>query len=258
MSLATLKRKSRRFKAHVSGEGEKGFSLNGGRRSQGWIGQDTLGRHLGRTPFRGVVPVGHGGNGGKYKVSIVEGGPCSTNDPNIIKRSTMNTQGYISATVNEPTAVFNTTCTKNRCAKKWVQDFNPLNKTQSGHIRKVKVKAAICEKKEIDEGGDCKKTFDRDEVITNCKGNCYFMGKKRFFIAANQKIRRKMGDDGAVSSSQYTDTGIFAKKNLPTPPNKAHFPMVVHHLGCDTNYLTPQDAIDAGDLPEDWMLGIER
>jgi hypothetical protein len=29
--------------------------------------------------------------------------------------------------------------------------------------------------------------------------------------------------------------------------------MVLNHLGCDTNYMTPRDAIDAGDLPQDWM-----
>ena len=50
------------------------------------------------------------------------------------------------------------------------------------------------------------------KLLRIVKETVIFMGKKRFFIAANQKIRRKMGDDGAVSSSQYTDTGIFAKK----------------------------------------------
>jgi hypothetical protein len=251
MSIATLKRKSRRFKAHISGEGNKGFSLNGGHRNQGWVGQDTLGRHLGRTPFRGVVPVGHGGRGGEYKVSIVKGGPCSANDPNIIKRSTMNTPGYIETRVNNPTGVFNPTC-KIKCAKKWVQDFNPLNKIQSGHIKIVKEKAANCDKTEKDINGDCRKTFNKEEDITTCKEKCYFVGKKKFFIAVNQKKRNKFRK-GAVDAGQYTDIGVLSKKNLPTPPNKAHFPMVLHHLGCDTNYLTPEDAIAAGDLPADWM-----
>lgn len=266
MSLAVLKRKSRHFKAPISGQGTKGFSINGGYRNQGWVGQDTLGRHLGRTPYRGVVPVGHGGTQGEYKQSIVKGGPCSANDYNIIKRSTMTTSGYLDATVREPTAVFNSSCKYNKCALKWVQDFNPLNKTQSDHIKKIKAKAANCDKTKIiiiesitddsdtetDIDQKCQKTFDEMESITTCKRKAFFVGKKKFYIAVNQKERNKISK-GAVDSSQYTDTGVLSKNNLPTPPNKSHFPMVIHNEGCNTNYKTPMEAISAGVLPPDWM-----
>ena len=68
MSIVILKRKSERFKLGegISGKGKKGFSLNGGHRNQGWVGQDLRGRHLSRTLYRGLAPIGHGGCCGTY------------------------------------------------------------------------------------------------------------------------------------------------------------------------------------------------
>lgn len=57
MSIAALKRKSRRFQARISGQGNNGFSLQGGHRNQGWVGQGSRGRSLTGTPFRGVLRV---------------------------------------------------------------------------------------------------------------------------------------------------------------------------------------------------------
>ena len=51
MSLVVLQKKSRRYKAPVSGIGEGGFSIVGGHRNQGWVGQDNLARHLIRHPL---------------------------------------------------------------------------------------------------------------------------------------------------------------------------------------------------------------
>ena len=43
MSLQVLKRKSRRFENRISGKDNNGFSLNGGYRNQGWVGQQLSG-----------------------------------------------------------------------------------------------------------------------------------------------------------------------------------------------------------------------
>ena len=141
MSLIVLKRKSRRYKAPVSGRGNNGFSINGGYRNQGWVGQDMLGRSLSHTPYRGVAPMGNGGTGGRYPQNIIDGGPCvGINDPDYIKRSNMNTPGLIAATVTHPTAVFNPDCSGS-CATNWVQKFDPLTHAQGMYIKEKKVKA---------------------------------------------------------------------------------------------------------------------
>ena len=95
MSIVALKRKSRHYKARISGQGKDGFSLNGGHRNQGWVGQGVRGRSLTGTPYRGVAPMGNGGHLGRYvkKISNRSGSQCCTNDSSIIKRSTMNNMG---------------------------------------------------------------------------------------------------------------------------------------------------------------------
>ena len=105
MSIVAMKRKSRRYKAVVSGRGSAGFSLNGGHRNQGWVGQGVRGRSLGGTRFRGTEPMGSGGTNGTYKRSIVNGGRPCTNDPSIIKRSSSNTPGLISSRLTPRGAV---------------------------------------------------------------------------------------------------------------------------------------------------------
>ena len=57
----------------------------------------------------------------------------------------------------------------------------------------------------------------------------------------------------AVSSSEYQRSALMKKNNLPTPPCLAPFPMVLNNQACVDNLYTPQQAIDAGLLPEDWM-----
>ena len=79
MSIATLKKKTeaRYFPHSVP---NVGFSLNGVTRFLG-AGDTSLGRSVTRTPFRGSVPMGHGG-GGRCRVSGVKGraSRCDSND----------------------------------------------------------------------------------------------------------------------------------------------------------------------------------
>ena len=89
MSLVTLKKKSRnnrRF-APISGRGVNGFSLNGGYRNIGAVGQFRMISNTTRTPFRGTEPMGNGGSLGKYYNKVTNSGSCCTNDNEIIKKS---------------------------------------------------------------------------------------------------------------------------------------------------------------------------
>ena len=113
MSLNTMKRKTA-AKLNLSGKGPKqtwmsqgphgenvthvistGFSLNGGHRNIGRVGQTNLGRSVTRTPFRGNAPMGNGGSKGKYPIVISNSGSSCTNDSNSIKPSSLNTKGML-------------------------------------------------------------------------------------------------------------------------------------------------------------------
>lgn len=96
MSIATLKRKTQAKYNNMSVNSEDGFSLNGTRRSQGYIGQTTQSRSLPRTLMRDGVPRGHGGCCGTFvKYPIITSAVTSLNDPNIVKPSTINTLGML-------------------------------------------------------------------------------------------------------------------------------------------------------------------
>lgn len=95
MSIVALKKKAA-AQNKISGISHTGFSLNGGHRSQGYIGQTNLGRSLPRTLMKGAVVKGSGGTCGKYnQTPIVSSAVVSTEDPNIIKSSTLETKGMI-------------------------------------------------------------------------------------------------------------------------------------------------------------------
>ena len=143
MSIVALKRKSRHYKARISGQGKDGFSLNGGHRNQGWVGQGVRGRSLTGTPYRGVAPMGNGGHLGRYvkKISNRSGSQCCTNDSSIIKRSTMNNMGRIDSSFIYPTSVFNNSCEHGECpVTNWVKDFSPLNHSEGSVIDRRAVK----------------------------------------------------------------------------------------------------------------------
>jgi len=107
MSLATLKKKTRTQYHNMSVGRVGGFSLNGTRRSQGYVGQDMLGRHLQSTPMRGNVARGSGGCCGKYlRTPIVQtpsipfptnptNGSTASNNTKVVKSSVFGTNGLI-------------------------------------------------------------------------------------------------------------------------------------------------------------------
>ena len=97
MSIATLKRKSLTQYNNMS-VGQRGFSLNGTHRSQGYIGQTSLSRSLPKTPMKGNTIKGSGGCCGTYLVTpIVQSAVTSTEDETVVKKTVMNNSGMLSS-----------------------------------------------------------------------------------------------------------------------------------------------------------------
>ena len=66
MSIVALKKKTAAKYNNMSVNTKEGFSLNGTRRLQGYVGQTSLSRSLPRTLMRGTTIRGHGGCCGTY------------------------------------------------------------------------------------------------------------------------------------------------------------------------------------------------
>lgn len=95
MSIQTMKKKTA-AKYHNNSASLPQFSLNGTRRSQGYVGQDSRGRSLPKTIMKGNTIKGHGGCCGKYpKGAIVQSAVTSLNNPKIVKSSVFGTTGMI-------------------------------------------------------------------------------------------------------------------------------------------------------------------
>lgn len=96
MSIATLKRKSLAQYNNIS-VGQKAFSINGTRRSSGYVGQDTLGRSLIRSLSRGGALKGHGGCCGKYPIKQIMTSPemACLNNSSVVKPSSLSNNGLI-------------------------------------------------------------------------------------------------------------------------------------------------------------------
>ena len=246
MSINTLKKKSKRFQDKISGK-EQGFAINGTLRNQGWVGQSSMGRTLAHTPFRGIAPMGNGGHQGKYRINVIESnGTSITNNSTIVKRSNMNTNGHLLATVEHPTSVFVNDCS-GQCQNIWVKDFSPLNNSQSTYIDKT---ARNNIKVLIKPNAGIHHLICDPTMPEYCSGNGHHIGGKLIpnkFYTKELNYLKKGGSD-------YIRTALMTKNDLPTPPCKATYPPKLNHNStCQINFQTPQDAINAGVLSQDWM-----
>jgi hypothetical protein len=105
MSIATLKRKTAVKYNNLSvGSKNGGFSINGTRRNQGYIGRGVLGLHFPRTLMRGNEARGYGGCCGTYKRTPIvrdtfcfpsNNGNSANNNPSVVKKSVLDTKGQI-------------------------------------------------------------------------------------------------------------------------------------------------------------------
>jgi hypothetical protein len=260
MSIATLKRKSNRFIQPISSS-SSGFSLQGGHRNQGWVGQTTISRGSGstaRTIFKGTEPVGHGGTLGNYSISIIQNtNELPSNDPSIIKSSTKTTSGLISSRITNPTNTLN--CEGNRCGPEWnnynrvhwVKSFNPETRSQGTYLTNKKVKSYSCSTST--SASLTPSNTDGSPATAGTNENCgdtYMIGSRRFTRAKYHKDTHT----SILSSSDYTNTRLLQKNCLPTPDNKQHFPVSIQTSSrCRQDVSTPQEAIQVGYLPTDWM-----
>lgn len=245
MSIAILKKKSRHNPRidPISGRGHNGFSLNGGYRNIGAVGQFRMISNTTRTPFKGPVAMGSGGCCGKYYNKPLNSGSCCTNDNLIIKKTSLNTSGMIDTKYK---------WMKGTYPHFWVKEDNgsyKITRDQATYIKNLTQKV----------GGNvnCMITADLKDKIVSCSANkqacSYHIGGKKYVRMPYSKNYNIL----AVSQGQYITTGGVAKKYcLPTPANRQPFPMNLNHnSGCQVNYLTWQDARDAGALPDDWHPG---
>lgn len=96
MSIVALKRKTDAKYKNVSANQINGFSLNGTRRLQGYIGQTSLSRHTSFTPMKGTVAKGHGGCCGTYNYGpTVRSATSLCLDDDSVKGSVLNTNGML-------------------------------------------------------------------------------------------------------------------------------------------------------------------
>ena len=143
MSLVALKRKTAAMQNLSTGQ--KGFSINGTHRSQGYIGQTSLSRSLINTPHGQTgAPEGHGGCCGDFSTTsnIRASETFSLEDENVVKKSVLSTAGMLS--------------NRNR----WLKRSAPYTSTkltagwtngQGDYIAYLKKKAARCDPTQVDK-----------------------------------------------------------------------------------------------------------
>jgi hypothetical protein len=152
MSIATLKKKTK-AQYNNSSVGQPQFSLNGTRRSAGYVGQDMLGRSLVRSLMRGGALKGHGGDGGNYPTPQIKTSPEMSilNDTAVVKPSSLNSSGLLMS------------------RHRWIRrpqpfstvkpDNNLHNNTQSSYIENKAKKAIL-------DGSNC------HIIATDCPKQC--------------------------------------------------------------------------------------
>jgi hypothetical protein len=245
MSIATLKRKTvgggNPRLDPISGVGTKGFSLNGGCRNIGAVGQFRMVSNVTRTPFRGTLPMGHGGFNGEYYKKPSNSGSCSTNDDSIIKHSSLTTAGLIDEKYK---------WTKSQYPRYWVKDDdNSYRQTKTqGQLTGAKTWAA----------GACnfeKAANDDPANVWHCNTKCYYWigGKRKFLYYPYTKF---LNTDKVQSQGAYITAGGVARQNrLPTPACIQPYPMMLCHnkSGCDVNPVLWQQAQAQGLLPPDYL-----
>jgi hypothetical protein len=220
MSLATLKKKTAAKYNNMSvGSINGGFSLNGTRRSAGYIGRGVIGLSFPRTPMRGNEARGSGGCCGKYnRTTIVSSGVCfptgpngstANNDPSVVKKSVLDTNGQIMTQYRWIRRPYPYAVVK--------PDSNMIQLTQQSYIENLS-KSTVSSLSACDEGSVCKK------LATNCGGltinqrprpfNCVIRIPRGWYSIT--KTAQTTPALGPVSQSTFIKTlaGLCEKNNV--------------------------------------------
>jgi hypothetical protein len=214
MSIVTLKKKSRMYKAPISAGGS--FSLTGGHRNVGVVGQTNLMRS--RTS-------------------------CCTNDNQWIKGSTKNTLGHIYASFKYPTSVEHPDCVNYPCPKIWVKNFSPDDYSQGIHIRNVVTEKAKCVVPNSNLDAGSKACADTCDDLIHIGGRkvmrTHYTKSMNHDVSAENYMRTRLMKNNCLPPPKD-------REHFPMALN--------HNNGCNIDVLTPQEAKDAGLLPADYKF----
>jgi len=197
MSIATLKKKTQTQYNNMSVNSKHGFSLNGTRRSQGYVGQTSLSRSINRTLFRGGVARGFGGCCGTFPQNILSSSDVTTlNDPEIVKPSVINTLGMIEERYQY---LLNHQTVK--------PDANQYFNTQHQHTTSLGKKTILC--------ADKLRATDKQLNANACK-KCY--NYNTFFRKKIQTYTKPKSNYIPISQGEYLiKVDEKCKKNLDKP-----------------------------------------
>jgi hypothetical protein len=237
MSIATLKKKTKA----VRNLSKDGFSLNGPYRNVRSVGGY---RNASGTKFNGLYPKGHGSYQDTYKLNITNNyGYYDTTLSS--QRSVMNSNGLLSSRVYRPTRstdAYNGSsgCSLNQgCTKLYVKNFNPMDHSQSEYTKQIK---------NYETGLSLVECPDTP-VVPCSDDNIYMLGTRKI----SRNTYAPSSPLTARSCGEYMNTVLLPQKCLPTPPCKQSFPMKLHNDSCGKVYTDPQQAMDDGLLPTNWM-----
>ena len=167
MSIVTLKKKSQAQYNNMS-VGHSGFSLNGTRRSAGYVGQDTLGRSLIRSLSKNGALKGHGGCCGKYPTPEIKTSPemACLNNSAIVKSSSLHTNGLLMSRY------------------RWIRRPQPYSSTKPDNNMHNNVQSAYIDnlaRKTILDASNCH--IVTNTIVKKC-GECPPTSKPKWFTGA--------------------------------------------------------------------------
>lgn len=187
MSIVALKRKSQRFIKPIShSQGNNGFALNGALRNVGWVGQTSLSR-IGVTSS------------------------CFAENPSIVKKSTQNTLGHLSARVRYPVSAG---CANNggKCDVlfKGMNESKKLtfisgDHTAGGYVDKVANQVEACPENALCNNRVKNADTNQFKNTINCppagcKAGSYYIGGR---LVHNKQFSKNEESISAISAGDY-------------------------------------------------------
>jgi len=212
MSIVTLKKKTA-AKYNNSSVGAPLFSLNGGHRNQGYVGQTSLSRSLPRTLWRDGAMRNSGGCCGTFTSNSIISAVNSTENPSIIKGSSINTLGLIHekyAWVFRPQPY---TTVK--------PDNNHNVNDQGQHIRilrndVIKDANSCYEVKTADNTGSC--VYSSDSLNNNKK--CTYAKPESDYVAMSQgEYMLKLSEECDSNINTVSVADPSSRRGVPLPGN---------------------------------------
>ena len=195
MSIVAMKRKSRGYNSPISANG---FSLNGGLRNVGIMGQTNLMRSNTR---------------------------CFADDASVIKRSTKNTLGHLESAFNHPI------CDNGKCPiGPIVKQYTPENQSQGVYIENL-TRIQYKEQKDCPNNDIDTATGKITAGTIKCAGDCdlttYIGGRKILRVNYMKDLNLDR------SSEEYMRTKLMQKKCIDLHPPSDPSKKWLNHNNCN-------------------------